>query len=138
MNARYVDLDTLLAESDFVSIHTLLNEETHHLIDRAALRQMKETAILINTARGPVIDPDALYAALRSGEIAYAALDVTEPEPIPSDSPLLTLDNIIIVPHMASASRTSRDKMAVMAADNLIAGLQGKPLPHCVNPEVQQ
>jgi len=85
----------------------------------------------------PPTDPDALYIALKEGEIAYAALDVTEPEPIPLDSPLLELDNIIIAPHIASASHATRDKMAVMAAENLIAGLQGKPLPTCVNPDVQ-
>jgi glyoxylate reductase len=83
-----------------------------------------------------VVDPDALYQALKAGQIGYAALDVTEPEPIPLDSPLLELDNIIIAPHIASASRATRDKMAQMAADNLLAGLQGQPLPTCVNPEV--
>jgi glyoxylate reductase len=97
---------------------------------------MKKTAILINTSRGPVVDPKALYEALKDGEIAYAALDVTEPEPIQVDDPLLTLDNIIIVPHMASASRSTRGKMAVMAAENLIAGLKGEMPPNPVNPEV--
>jgi glyoxylate reductase len=135
LKAEYAGLERLLRESDFVSIHTPLTEQTFHLIDAAALAAMKPEAILINTARGPVVDHDALYQALSEGEIAYAALDVTEPEPIPAGSPLLTLDNIIIVPHIGSASRAARDKMAEMAADNLIAGLQGQPLPHCVNPE---
>jgi len=97
---------------------------------------MKPTAILVNTARGPVVDPDALYHALTQEQIAAAALDVTEPEPIPPDSPLLGLDNLIITPHIASASVATRDKMATMAAANLIAGLKGERLPYCVNPQV--
>jgi len=97
---------------------------------------MKASAILINTARGPVVDPAALYLALKNGVIAGAALDVTEPEPIPPDSPLLELDNIILAPHIASASKATRDRMAEMAAANLLAGLRGQPLPHCVNPEL--
>ncbi|RMF01789.1 MAG: D-glycerate dehydrogenase [Chloroflexi bacterium] len=136
LNATSVDLDTVLAESDFVSVHTPLNKHTHHLISTDAFKKMKSSAILINTARGPVVDNQALYQALSSGEIAYAALDVTEPEPIPLDSPLLGLDNIIIAPHIASGSLATRDKMAVMAAENLIAGLTGKRLPTCVNPEL--
>ncbi len=133
-----VDLDTLYAEADFISIHTLLTEATHHLINAEAFRKMKPAAILINTARGPVVDPDALYYALAHGQIAGAALDVTEPEPIPLDSPLLKLENIIIAPHIASASVATRGKMATMAAANLIAGIKGERLPHCVNPEVYQ
>ncbi len=136
IGARCVDLDTLLRESDFVSLHTPLTEETHHLIDQDALARMKPTAILINTARGPIVDLDALYQALRTGTIGYAALDVTEPEPIPADSPLLTLDNVIVAPHIASGSVATRGKMAQMAAANLIAGLRGERLPNCVNPEV--
>jgi glyoxylate reductase len=136
IGAQCVDLETLLRSADFVSVHVPLNEETHHLIDAQALAQMKPTAVLINTARGPVVDPDALFAALKAGTIRYAALDVTEPEPIPADSPLLTLDNIIVVPHIASASVATRGKMARMAAANLIAGLKGERLPNCVNPEV--
>ena len=136
LRAQSVDLDTVLRESDFVSIHTPLNDQTYHLISTDALGKMKPGAILINTARGPVVDPAALYHALQDGEIGMAALDVTEPEPIPADSPLLELDNIIIAPHIASASRATRDKMAQMAADNLLAGLKGNPLPTCVNPEV--
>jgi glyoxylate reductase len=131
-----VNMDTLLENSDFISIHTPLNQATHHLFNTYLIAKMKTSAILINTARGPIVDPEALYAALSEGTIAYAALDVTEPEPIPEDSPLLKLKNIIITPHIASASRTTRGKMALMAARNLIAGLKGERLPHCVNLEV--
>ncbi|MBN1287544.1 MAG: D-glycerate dehydrogenase [Anaerolineae bacterium] len=134
--AQSVDLDTLLRESDFVSVHTPLTDQTYHLIGADALAKMKPDAILINTARGPVVDPDALYHALKNGQIAAAALDVTEPEPVPADSPLLELDNLVIAPHIASASRATRGKMAQMAAENLIAGLKGERLPYCVNPEV--
>jgi len=134
--AQFVDLNTLLGESDFVSLHTDLSEETHHLIDDARLKTMKSSAILINTARGAVVDPMALYRALSSGTIAYAALDVTEPEPIKPDHPLLALDNILITPHIASASYKTRNRMATMAAENLIAGLKDKRLPNCVNPQV--
>jgi glyoxylate reductase len=136
IGAQAVDLDTLLHESDFVSLHTLLNEETHHLIDADVFAKMKPTAVLVNTSRGPVVDPGALYTALKEGQIGYAALDVTEPEPIPADSPLLRLDNVVVVPHIASASVATRGKMAQMAAENLIAGLKGERLPTCVNPEV--
>ena len=130
------DLATLLAESDFISLHTPLNKHTHHLISTDELVQMKPSAILINTARGPVVDPDALYTALKEGQIARAALDVTDPEPIPASHPLLSLNNLIIAPHIASASQATRGKMAAMAVDNLLAGLTGERLPHCVNPEV--
>jgi glyoxylate reductase len=138
VQADRVDLPTLLAESDFISLHTPLTEETHHLIDAQALSQMKPTAVLVNTARGGVVDPDALYAALKNGGIAFAAVDVTEPEPIPMDSPLLTLENLIITPHIASASQETRGLMAYMAAQNLMAGLRGEKLPHCVNPQVYE
>jgi lactate dehydrogenase-like 2-hydroxyacid dehydrogenase len=134
--AQYVDLPLLLRESDFVSIHTPLTAATHHLFDARTLASMKRGAILINTARGPVVDPQALAAALRSGHLAAAALDVTEPEPISPDDPLLTLPNCIIVPHIGSASIATRNRMAVMAARNLLAGIRGERLPHCVNPEV--
>jgi len=136
LGARSVKLDTLLAEADFVSIHTPLNEATHHLFDQTTLRKMKPRALLVNTARGPVVDPQALYLALKEGWIAGAALDVTEPEPIPLDSPLLELENCLITPHIASASVATREKMATMAAENLIAGLKGERLPNCVNLEV--
>lgn len=135
---QQVDLDTLLRESDFVSIHTPLLDETHHLFGRETLSKMKKTAILINTARGPVVDPQALHQALTEGWIAGAALDVTEPEPIPMDSPLLELENLIICPHIASASQSTRDQMSWMAAQNLISGLKGERLPNCANPEVYE
>lgn len=137
LGATYVDMDTLLAESDFITLHVNLSEETYHLISRQELGKMKSTAVLINASRGGVVDPQALYEALRQGEIAYAALDVTEPEPIPEDDPLLSLPNCIVVPHIGSASIATRTKMATMAAENLLAGLRGEPLPNCVNPEVQ-
>ena len=136
LGAHYVDFDTLLAESDFVSLHCPLNEETHHLIDAAALKKMKASAILINTARGEVVDQDALVAALQSGTIAMAGLDVTTPEPILMDSPLLQMPNVIVLPHIGSASIPAREKMATMAAANLLAGLRGERLPNCVNPVV--
>ncbi len=136
LGAKSASLETVLRESDFVSLHTPLTPETRYIINADALAKMKNSAILINTARGPVVDPNALYQALKDGQIAYAALDVTDPEPIPMDSPLLKLENIIIAPHIASASKATRDKMAEMAAANLLAGLQGQPLPTCVNPQV--
>jgi glyoxylate reductase len=138
LGATSVDLDTLLARSDFVTVHVPLMDETHHMIGTEALHKMRSTAILINTSRGPVVDPDALYQALKEGEIAYAALDVTEPEPINMDSPLLSLPNCVIVPHIASASIATRTRMAEIAAQNLIAGLRGEPLPAWVNPEVAE
>ena len=130
------DLADLLAEADFVSLHVPLTEETHHLIDASALARMKPTAVLINTSRGPVVDSDALYEALSAGRIAYAALDVTDPEPLPAGHKLLSLPNCLVVPHIASASWATRTRMAEMAAENLLAGLRGKRLPHCVNPQV--
>ena len=136
LGVEYVsELSTLLSRSDFVSIHVPLGPQTHHLIGAAEFALMKPTAILINTSRGPVVDQKALYEALKSGKIFAAAIDVTEVEPISLEDPLLTLDNIIITPHIASASVATRTKMANMAAENLIAGLQGKIPPNCVNPE---
>jgi glyoxylate reductase len=135
-SAQYAELNTLLREADFVSLHTELSQETYHFMDDARFKMMKPSCVLINTARGPVVDPGSLYRALFSGTIAYAALDVTEPEPIKSDDPLLKLDNIIIAPHIGSASFQTRNKMAMMAAANLIAGLKGERLPNCVNPLV--
>ncbi|MBN2304615.1 MAG: D-glycerate dehydrogenase [Anaerolineae bacterium] len=136
ISAERSSLEELYAESDFISLHTPLTPNTHHLINATALKQMKPSCVLVNTARGPVVDPKALYAALANGEIAYAALDVTEPEPIPPDDPLLTLDNCLIVPHIASSSIATRTRMAVMSAENLIAGLKGERLPYCANPQV--
>jgi glyoxylate reductase len=136
IKAARVDFETLLNESDFISVHTPLTPETHHLINAEAFAKMKPAAVLVNTARGPVVDSDALYQALKRNRIFAAALDVTDPEPLPIDSPLLTLDNAIIVPHIGSASKTARDNMSWMAARNLIAGLKGERLPNCVNPQV--
>ncbi len=136
LGIEYVDLDTVLTRSDFITIHVNLTPETHHLMGPKQFEKMKRTAILVNTSRGPIVDNMALHEALRSGKIAYAALDVTDPEPMPEDHPLLTLDNVIVVPHIASASVATRTKMALMAADNLIAGLKGEMPPTPVNPEV--
>lgn len=136
LGATYVGLDELFARSDFVSLHTNLTPETRHLVDAARLGLMKPTAIVINTSRGPVIDQAALYEALRDGVIGGAALDVTDPEPMRADDPLLRLDNCLVVPHIASASRATRARMGEMAAANLLAGLRGERLPTCVNPEV--
>jgi len=136
MGVQRVDLDILLRQSDFISLHVPLNEHTYHMIEAEALAKMKPTAILINTARGPVVDPQALYQALKSGQIAAAALDVTEPEPLPPEHPLLSLENLIVTPHIASASVETRSKMIQMALENLRAGLQGQRLPNCVNPQV--
>lgn len=136
LGATRVEIDRLLRESDFVSLHVNLTDETHHLIDADALRAMKPTAVVVNTSRGPVVDPDALTSALRDGEIFAAGLDVTEPEPLPADHPLVSLPNCVVVPHIASASRVTRGKMAAIAAANLLAGVRGERLPHAVNPDV--
>lgn len=136
VKANPVDFDTLLEDSDFISLHTPLTSDTHQLINAEALSRMKPNAVIVNTSRGPVIDMDALYEALRDHKIFAAGLDVTDPEPLPADHPLLTLHNFIIAPHIASASRVARDKMAWLAAKNLIAGLEGTHLPNCVNQNV--
>jgi glyoxylate reductase len=132
MGATAVDMDTLLRQSDFVSVHTPLNANTRHLINRERLALMKPTALLINTARGGVVDQKALYEALKNGVIGGAALDVTDPEPLPLDDLLLNLPNVTIVPHIGSATINTRNKMASMAAANLIAGVRGEPLPNRV------
>lgn len=136
LGAERCSMEELLAESDFISIHTPLMPETKHLIDAEAFARMKPTAILVNTARGGIVDPKALYEALQSSQIAAAGLDVTEPEPISPDDPLLTLDNCLIIPHLGSSSVATRNKMATLAAENVLAALRGERLPHCVNPEV--
>lgn len=132
----YVDLDQLLSESDFVSLHMSLTDETHHIIGSAELRAMKPTAVLVNAARGPVIDADALVDALEAGEIFAAGLDVTDPEPLPADHPLVTMPNCTVVPHIASATVATRDDMATLAARNLLAVLNGDTPEAIVNPEV--
>lgn len=136
LGARRVELEELLRESDFVTLHVNLTDETRHLIDADALASMRPDAVLVNTSRGPVVDHDALVDALRERRIFAAALDVTDPEPLPADHPLVGLDNCIVVPHIASASRATRGRMAAMAAENLLAGLRGERLPNCVNPDV--
>ncbi len=127
--AQVVSMETLLEEADFISIHVPLNTDTYHLIGKRELSIMKKSAILINTARGGVVDHQALYDALKGGAIAAAALDVTEPEPINPDHPLLTLDNCLIVPHIASATYQTRERMGLLAVDNLIAALNHEELP---------
>ena len=134
LGAHWVELDELLARSDIVTLHCPLNDETRGLIGAAALTRMKPTAVLVNTARGPVVDQAALAAALRDGVIAGAALDVTDPEPIDPADPLLSLPNCLVVPHMASASVAARGRMAEMAAANLLAGVAGRALPTPVLP----
>lgn len=136
LGLRYAALDEVLRQADFVSLHVPLAPQTRHLIGAAQLALMKPTAVLINTARGPVVDPEALYHALAGRRIAAAALDVFEVEPVPSDDRLLTLDNIVVAPHIASASVETRTKMAVMAAENLLGALAGRRPPNLVNPEV--
>ncbi len=134
--ARRVDLDTLLRESDFVSLHADLNAQTRGMIGAEQLRKMKRSAVLVNTARGPLVDPRALAEALRSGIIFAAGLDVTDPEPPAPDDPLLKLANCVIAPHIASATVETRDRMADICAKNLLAGLRGEKLVAWVNPEV--
>lgn len=133
---QYVPLDQLLARSDFVSLHVLLSEQTRHLINRESLARMKRGAILINAARGPVVDSTALYEALRDGQLAAAALDVTEVEPISATDPLLTLPNVIVTPHIASGSFATRARMGMLAVENMLAALDGRRPPNIVNPEV--
>ncbi len=131
-----VALEELLERSDFVTLHCPLTPETRGLIGTEALRRMKPTAYLVNTARGPIVDTDALAAGLHAGEIAGAALDVTDPEPLPGDHPLLDAPNLLVIPHLGSATHATRERMADMAVDNLLAGLAGERMPNCANPEV--
>jgi glyoxylate reductase len=138
LGARQVDLDTLLRESDFMSVHTDLNEKTRGLFNAERFGKMKRTAVFVNTARGPIVDQKALYQALKDGVIFAAGLDVTDPEPPAVDDPLLTLPNVIVAPHIASATVGTRDAMARICADNLIAGVTGQALPAWVNPEVAE
>lgn len=132
LGAAYRTFENLLAESDFVTLHCPYTAQTHHLINRSTLARMKPSAILINTTRGGVVDQEALWDALSTGEIAAAGLDVTTPEPLPPDHPLLGLPNCVVLPHLGSASIATRSRMAFMAADNLIAGVTGVPLPNQV------
>jgi lactate dehydrogenase-like 2-hydroxyacid dehydrogenase len=125
-------LDELLERSDFVTVHCPLTPQTRGLIGEDALRRMKPTAYLVNTARGPIVDTNALARALHAGELAGAALDVTDPEPLPGDHPLLEAPNLLVVPHIGSATHATRERMADMAVNNLLAGLAGRPMPHQV------
>jgi glyoxylate reductase len=133
---EFYDLDLLLENSDFVTLHAPLTEETRHLIDERALQMMKPTAVLVNTARGQIVDQGALYHALKEGWIAAAALDVTDPEPMPADDPLLTLENCIVTPHIASASVATRSRMAMLAAEQLVQALRGETPDNVANREV--
>ena len=133
---KYVSLAELLEKSDFISLHVLLSDETHHMISAEQFAQMKPTAVLINAARGPVVDTDALVDALRTGQIFAAGLDVTDPEPLPSDHPLVSLPNCTVVPHIASATVTSRNRMASLAASNVLDVLNGNEPRAIVNPDV--
>jgi glyoxylate reductase len=134
--ATQVSMEELLKLSDIVTLHTPLTAETFGLINKSRLSLMKPTAILINAARGPLVDTSALLKALKQHTIASAALDVTDPEPLPPDHPLYRLPNCLIVPHIGSATIQTRRKMAELACENLLAGLRGERLPYCVNPEV--
>jgi len=126
------NLEHLLRRSDFVSLHLPLTSGTHHLINADALALMKPTAILINTSRGGVVDQAALAQALSTGQIAGAAVDVTDPEPLPLEDPLWQAPNLLVVPHIGSATWTARERMAEIAVDNILAGLEGEPLPYQV------
>jgi len=136
-NARYCELDTLLQEADFVCLILPLTDETHHLMGKAQFKKMKKSAIFINAGRGPVVDEQALIAALKNGEIHAAGLDVFEQEPLPASSELLKLPNVVALPHIGSATHETRYNMAACAVDNLIDALQGKVDKNCVNPQAK-
>ena len=132
------DLDTLLAESDYVSLHVPLMPETERMMGANEFGKMRQDAFFINTSRGGIVDQRALYEALAAGQIAGAGLDVTDPEPLPTDDPIINLDNVVITPHIASGSRATFRTMGLMAARNIIAALAGQPMPSCLNPEAVQ
>jgi glyoxylate reductase len=136
LNAQYVSFDQLLTTADFIVILVPLTTESQQLFGADEFKKMKSTAFLINGARGKVVDTMALYQALKTGEIAFAALDVTDPEPLSAKHPLLELTNILITPHIGSATNETRENMARLAVDNLLAGLAGTPLAACANPQV--
>jgi lactate dehydrogenase-like 2-hydroxyacid dehydrogenase len=133
-----VPLERLLEESDVVTLHCPLTDRTRGMIDAAALRRMRSDAYLVNTARGPIVDNDALATALEEGWIAGAALDVTDPEPLPAGHRLLGAPNLVVAPHLGSASHATREEMADIAVDNLLAGLRGDRMPHCANPDAYE
>jgi glyoxylate reductase len=136
LGVLYMSFEELLAQSDFVSVHVPLTGETRHMFNDDAFGRMKPNAIFVNTSRGAVVDEGALHRALESGRIAGAAIDVTEVEPLPKHDPLLRFPNLIVTPHIGSASVATREKMASLAVDNLLAVLDGHRPAHCVNPEV--
>jgi glyoxylate reductase len=136
LGITYAPIERLLSESDFISLHLNYTLQSHHLINRAAFLLMKPTAVIINTSRGAIIDSEALTWALQTGRIAAAGIDVFDPEPIPANHPLLKLENVLVTPHIASAGKETRQKMALMSAENILAGIKGEQLPNCVNPEV--
>ncbi len=135
LGLKFVTLDSLLEQADFISLHVPLTPTTKHMINRESLKLMKRTAVLINTARGAVVDEEALYEALQAGEIAGAGLDVTDPEPMETHNKLLSLKQAVVVPHIASASFATRNRMAIMAAENMLAGLTGRRPTHLINPD---
>lgn len=130
-------LEAVLRRSDFVTLHLALAPETRGLIGRRELGWMRRGAVLVNTARGGIVDEDALAGALRSGQLAAAAFDVFEEEPLPEQSPLLDAPNLVLAPHIGSATLRTRERMADLAIENLEAALGGRPMPHCANPEVE-
>jgi len=136
LGVNYLPLDDLLSTSDFISLHTPLTPQTRGMIDEAVLKKMKRTSILINTARGSIVVTDALVRALREGWIAGAGIDVTDPEPLPKSHPLYDLPNCLVIPHIGSATHGTRRRMAELACENLLAGLEGRKLPNCVNKEI--
>lgn len=136
LGVSYRPLDELLAQSDFITLHVYMTDTNRHMINEEKLSLMKPNAILVNTSRGGIIDVNALYNSLKDNQIRAAALDVFDPEPIPKNHPILKMKNLLLTPHIASASEQTRKKMATMAAENLIAGITGKKLPFCANPEV--
>lgn len=135
---KYASFKRVLAESDFLSIHVPLTPQTNHFIGEKQLKMMKPSSILVNLSRGPVVDTEALQQALTKGTIAGAGLDVFDPEPVPTDHPILGLDNVVVLPHIGSASNRSRRDMHLLAARNLVAGLNGDRLEECANPEVYE
>jgi glyoxylate reductase len=135
LGVKYADLETVFRESDFVSVHVPLTEKTRNLVAEKQLNLMKKTAILVNTSRGPVVDEKALYDALKAGKLGGAGLDVFQKEPIEMSNPLLKLNNVVLLPHIGSASVETRTKMAVMAIENALAALEGKIPPNLVNPD---
>ena len=136
LGVKFAELDDLLARSDIVTIHAYLSKDTRHLFGRENFVKMKPQAILINTARGQIVNPEDLLWALQEKKIGAAGLDVFDPEPIPVNHPLLNMPNVIITPHIASATTQTRVRMAFMAVENLLAGLHGERLPYCANPQV--